>query len=37
MAFELDPKFELEGDPIMIEEGDDEGKHISWDEWYGGK
>lgn len=36
VAFELDPKFELEGNPIMIEEGDDEGKHISWEEWYGG-
>lgn len=32
VAFELDGR----ADPIMIEEGDDEGNHITWEEWYNG-
>lgn len=36
VAFECDEEFALSDTQIMIEEGDDEGKHISWDEWYNG-
>lgn len=36
VAFELDDEHAATNTQIMIEEGDDEGKHISWEEWYNG-
>lgn len=36
VAFELSEEYERDNLQIMIEEGADEGKHISWDTWYGG-
>jgi uracil-DNA glycosylase family 4 len=36
VAFECGEEYAAADKQIMIEEGDDEGKHISWDEWYNG-
>ena len=37
VEFKLDEESEKNNLQIMIEEGQDEGKLLSWDDWYGGK
>lgn len=36
VEFDLSDEAETNNTQIVIEDGDDAGKHISWDAWYGG-